>query len=361
MKRPSDILLRIPRFAYFLVKKPGFARKVASHHARATLGGAPLIRAIEYGVTYHCQAKCDKCSAAKMLDTTRPKLTRDQVRRLADDCHRLGTYEVNFTGGEPLLSDDLERLIPLFHPSTTFVGINTNGALLDRSRIRSLRDAGADLLKISLDSPVDCEHDASRRIDGLYDHVIDVLKMTREIRGIRAHICIVATPEVVQSGKVERTLDIVKQHDATLGIVFPAATGGWSRRHEVLLDSAARQDLAGIARDRAVFLQGNLGDGEFLCPCGTREIYISCYGDVIPCPFIQIAFGNVTEERFDTIYRRMAAWKNCERQDVCSSAEDPAFLERYVDTIADRPRNPVDFRDHPAWKGEDENPDSTRD
>jgi len=353
MKRPSDILLRIPRFAYFLVKKPGFARKVMDHHARASVRSEPMIRAIEYGVTYACQARCDKCSAHKMLDTSRDELTFDEVRLLADDCYRLGTYEVNFTGGEPLLSSELEQLIPLFHPSSTFVGINTNGALLDPARIRSLRDAGADLLKISLDSPVDCEHDASRGIEGLYDHVIDVLKMTREVRGIRAHICMVATPEAVRAGKVERTLELVKRHDATLGIVFPAATGGWSRRHEVLLDEASRQDLARIARDRAVFLQGNLGDGAFVCPCGTREIYISCYGDVIPCPFIQIAFGNVKDERFDAIYRRMAAWKSCERRDVCSSAEDPEFLKRYVDTIADNPRNPVDYRDHPAWAGED--------
>jgi len=353
MKRPADILLRIPRFAYFLVKKPGFSRKVMDHHLRAKVNGSPMIRAIEYGVTYTCQASCDKCSAAKMLDTSRDELSFEQVRLLADDCYRLGTYEVNFTGGEPLLSRDLEQLIPLFHPDSTFIGINTNGALLDQRRIRSLRDAGADLLKISLDSPVGCEHDDSRGIEGLYDHVIDVLKMTREIRGIRAHVCIVASRDVVQSGKLERSLELVKRHDATLGIIFPAATGGWSRRHEVLLDSASRASLARIAHDRAVFLQGNLGDGQFLCPCGTREIYISCYGDVIPCPFIQIAFGNVKQERFDTIFRRMAAWKSNERRDVCSSAEDPEFLERYVDSIADRPHNPVDFRDHPAWKDED--------
>ena len=354
MKRPLDILLRMPQFADFLVKKPGFSRKVMAHHARAKLSGEPLIRAIEYGVTYHCQARCDKCSAAKMLDTSREKLNDSQVRALADDCYRLGNYEVNFTGGEPLLDKNLEHLITMFHPESSFVGINTNGALLDRKRVLALRDAGADMLKISLDSPVGCEHDESRGIVGLYDNIVDVLKMVREIRGIKTHICMVATRDAVHSGHVSRTLELVKQHGSTMGIVFPSATGGWSNRHEVLLDKAGREDLERIARDRVVFLQGNLGGGEFQCPCGTREIYISCYGDVIPCPFIQIAFGNVKEERFDSIYRRMAAWKSCERRDVCSSAEDPEFVMKYVDPIADREHTPVDYRDHPAWDAKEE-------
>ncbi len=351
MKRPTDILRRIPKFAGFLVKKPRFARRVAEHHARERLLGGHWIRAIEYAATYRCQATCDKCSAVKMHDPARPRLDHDQIRALADDCHGLGTYEVNLTGGEPLLADDLEELVRLFHPEDTFIGINTNGALLDRSRIVSLRDAGVDLLKISIDSPDTGEHDESRGIPGLYEHILDVMRMTREVRGIRAHACIVATRDAVRTGKVARTLEQVKALDATLGIVFPSATGGWTRKHEVLLDEPGRRSLDAFAHDPNVFLQGNLGDEDFHCPCGTREIYISCYGDVIPCPFIQIAFGNVLEERFDAIYRRMAQWKSCERQDVCSSAEDPAFVDRYVDPMADRTHMPVDYRSHPAWKG----------
>ncbi len=348
MKKPSEILVRIPKFAEFLVKKPDFGRKVVDHHIRARFSRQPLIRAIEYGITYHCQATCDKCSAVKMLNPGRDVLTHGQVRDLADDCYRLGTYEANITGGEPLLARELEDLITYFHPGSTFIGLNTNGALLDRQRILSLREAGVDLLKISMDSPVGCEHDASRGIEGLHDHIIGVMRMVREIRGIRAHICMVATREAVDSGNVGRTLETCKQHDATMGIVFPAATGGWTRKHEVLLDTSQRTQLDRIGRDPDVFVQGNLGSGDFLCPCGTREIYISCYGDVIPCPFIQISFGNVADERFASIYRRMVSWKSTTRQDVCSSAEDPAFVSEFVDPMRDAEHTPVRYDEHPA-------------
>jgi len=351
MKRPWEILWRIPKFAGFLVKKPAFGARIVEHHLRERLFKQPMIRAIEYSVTFRCQASCDKCSAVKMLDDSRPMLTHDEVRQLGDDCFALGNYEANFTGGEPLLSRELEDFITYFHPGSTFVGINTNGALLDRKRILSLYEAGADMLKISLDSPVPEEHDESRGIPGLYNRIVDALRITREIRGIRCHLCVVATREMIETGKVDRVLALAKDNDATMGIVLPSAVGRWSSKHEILIERQHRAALQRIARDHDVFFQGNVGKTEFVCPCGTREIYITCYGDVIPCPFIQIGFGNVREERFRDIYYRMNGWKTAQGpRPECSAAEDPEFRARFVDPIADEKLTPVNYRDHPAWK-----------
>ena len=351
MKSPLEILYRIPRFSGYLIKKPALSLRILEHHARLALGQAPLIRAVEYAVTYDCQATCAKCSAVKMRDPVRPGLSHEQVRRLADDCFWLGTYEVNFTGGEPLLAPDLEQLVRLFHPASTFIGVNTNGKLLDRARLLSLRDAGVDLFKFSLDSPVPAEHDASRGIPGLFDHIVDMLAQIRTIRGVRGHLCMVATREAIQTGQVQQVLDLAKRHDATLGIVLPAAIGGWTRKHEVLLESQHRRLLDRFSTDPAVFLQGNVGQREFACPCGTTEVYLNCYGDVIPCPFIQISFGNVRQERFSAIYRRMASWKRCAgKSTVCASAEDPEFFSRFIQPLASCDDSPVPYQQHPAWR-----------
>ncbi len=352
MKSPFDIVRRVPRFSSFLLKKPRLPVKVLEHYARERLSQAPMIRAIEYAVTYDCQASCAKCSAVKMKDPGREKLTPAQLRQLGDDCFRLGNYEVNFTGGEPLLADDLEDIVTYFHPEASFVGVNTNGALLDRRRLVALRDAGVDVIKISLDSPVPEEHDASRGIDGLYHHIFDVLRQIREIRGLRGHLCMVTTREAVERGQVRQVLDLADAHDATMGLVFPASIGGWSRKHEVLLSEEHRRALQGFADEPRVFLQGNVGQKGFVCPCGTSEIYITCYGDVIPCPFIQIAFGNVGEEGFDAIYRRMSTWKTKNTDaTVCSSAEDRRFVKEYVAPIQACDVTPVRHDQHPAFQG----------
>ena len=133
-------------------------------------------------------------------------------------------------------------------------------------------------------------------------------------------------------------------------IVLPAAIGGWSRKHEVLLEPHHRESLETRGKDPAVFLQGNVGKGKFVCPCGVSEVYLTCYGDIIPCPFIQISFGNVREEPFEAIYRRMASWKKTEDKPMCSSAEDPQFRSRYVDPLTACQVTPVRYEEHPGWK-----------
>ncbi len=352
MKSPFDIVRRIPKFAGFLVKKPRLPAKVIDHYARSRLTGRPMIRAIEYAVTYDCQATCDKCSAIGMQDRGRSRLDLEELRRLGDACFRLGNYEANMTGGEPLLEDNLEAIVRCFHPEQTFIGVNTNGELLDRARLMSLRDAGVDLIKISLDSPDAAEHDASRGLPGLYEHIFEVLAVIREIRGLRGHLCTVTTREAIEEGKVRQVLDLANRNDATLGLVLPAAIGGWGRKHEVLLEDHHRQALQSLGDDPSVFLQGNVGKKKFVCPCGTSEIYITCYGDIIPCPFIQIAFGNVREDPFEEIYSRMANWKKTEDKPMCSSAEDPHFRSRYVDPLSACDIKPVRYEEHPEFEGE---------
>ncbi len=351
VKRPIDIIRRLPRFGGYLLKKPGFAWHAARQVARANLAGRHLLSAVEYAVTYDCQASCEKCSARKMRDSSRPRLTDDQLRRLGDDVFRLGNYEVNLTGGEPLLEPRLEQIVSFFHPSESFVGINTNGAALTPERIRSLAEVGVDLFKISLDSPRADEHDRSRGIPGLHRHIFEMLRVIHETPGVRGHLCMVTTREQVEAGQVAEALALAKRHHASFGMVFPSTAGGWLRRHEVLLEGRHREALAQIARDPDVFMQGNLGDGAFRCPCGTTEIYITCYGEVIPCPFIQVSFGNVAEESFTQIYHRMMNWSELRGDSArCRGAEDLAFIERYNDPLDQIQQLPVRYDRHPGIK-----------
>ncbi len=40
-----------------------------------------------------------------------------------------------------------------------------------------------------------------------------------------------------------------------------------------------------------------MGRNKIGCPAGMEKIYITPYGDVIPCPFIHIGFGNILAAR----------------------------------------------------------------
>ena len=350
-KSPMDVARRVPAFAVILARKPGIAATVAYNQYLEKVRKKNVIKALEVGVTYECQAICDKCSASNMLPkhgSKRDRLDREGFKRVADGARKLGCYEVNFTGGEPLLAPDLDEIIPLFHPKKTFMGLNTNGELLSKKRIKELRDVGIDLFKISLDSPVAAEHDESRGRPGLFEHVVEMLDVISDTWGVRGHLCTVATKDNVREGKVQGVLDLALKHDATVGVVFPSAVGGWKGK-DVSLGPAEHEIMRPIAEHPAVFYHGNLGSDGFRCPCGKDEIYITCYGDIMPCPFVQLSFGTVGNEGFQAAYDRMASHPEISRErTLCMGSEDAKFREMYLEPIEGRAVLPCHIDEHPS-------------
>jgi MoaA/NifB/PqqE/SkfB family radical SAM enzyme len=70
------------------------------------------------------------------------------------------------------------------------------------------------------------------------------------------------------------------------------------------------------------------------CPAGKESFYISPYGDVLGCPFIQISLGNVMEESLKTIHSRVIKNKYYGNyHPKCLIGEDHDFIERYSKLI----------------------------
>ena len=79
-----------------------------------------------------------------------------------------------------------------------------------------------------------------------------------------------------------------------------------------------------------------------------EKIYITPYGDVLPCPFIHISFGNVKQENLKDIVRRMRMNPYLEGYPkICVAAEDREFHKNVLSKIGVRPRGglPVDYRE----------------
>ena len=93
-----------------------------------------------------CNQNCAFC------DTRRPRERREVVApaalrsRLAD----AAADELVLTGGEPTLRRDLPAVVRIAKTRARTVVLETNGALLDAERLRALRDAGLDRLRVHL-------------------------------------------------------------------------------------------------------------------------------------------------------------------------------------------------------------------
>jgi MoaA/NifB/PqqE/SkfB family radical SAM enzyme len=129
---------------------------IAAHRrAREWRMLADGIRSMDHPVLAHiiptrrCNLACAYCN--EFDDFSKPVPAAEMLRRI-DLLAKLGTSIISFSGGEPLLHPELDRLIARIREHGCLVGMITNGFLLNTDRIRSLNRAGLDHLQISIDN-----------------------------------------------------------------------------------------------------------------------------------------------------------------------------------------------------------------
>ena len=119
-------------------------------------------------LTYRCTAKCAICSYWRNPSDPESELPLPRIREGLDKIHSYGCRAVNFTGGEPTLRRDLAEIVRSASELGMWTSLVTNGSLLTQQRVRELRDAGLDVLLVSLDSIHPEVHDRQRGVAGLH-------------------------------------------------------------------------------------------------------------------------------------------------------------------------------------------------
>ncbi|KXF49838.1 cyclic pyranopterin phosphate synthase MoaA [Rhodococcus sp. SC4] len=115
-----------------------------------------VARDLRVSITEKCTLRCTYCMPEEGLPPieSHALLTASEIVRLVDIAVRhLGIREVRFTGGEPLVRRDLEKIIAgcrKLHPKLP-LAMTTNAIGLDR-RAEGLANAGLDRVNISLDT-----------------------------------------------------------------------------------------------------------------------------------------------------------------------------------------------------------------
>src|SRR3990167_5645714 len=112
--------------------------------------------AIGWAVTRRCNYRCKYCAVWK---TSMAELGTKAICNVIDEMASLGVKEITFTGGEPLLRDDIGVIIDYAHQKNISVNLNSNGSLI-KKRISELKNLSA--LTLSLEGPEEI-HDSLRQ------------------------------------------------------------------------------------------------------------------------------------------------------------------------------------------------------
>ncbi|MFP3938197.1 MAG: radical SAM protein, partial [Phycisphaerae bacterium] len=143
--------------------------------------------------TRRCNLFCAHCYAA----STDPQaecsgeLSTDELRRLLDDIARFGSPVVLFSGGEPLLREDLFELIAHARAAGLRASISTNGTLIDAGAAQRLADAGAAYVGVSIDGLAET-NDAFRASEGAFQQALAGIRHCRDV-GLKAGLRLTMT------------------------------------------------------------------------------------------------------------------------------------------------------------------------
>lgn len=104
-------------------------------------------------VTYNCNAKCHYCQWGNSKTHGRVSQPDEYIYISTDTLKHLQTDRIVFSGGEPLLRQDLEKIIAHYKQTTVSSIVTiTNGFLLTQQRLESLVNAGLTGIAFSIDS-----------------------------------------------------------------------------------------------------------------------------------------------------------------------------------------------------------------
>ncbi|OGS21218.1 MAG: hypothetical protein A2252_05980 [Elusimicrobia bacterium RIFOXYA2_FULL_39_19] len=121
--------------------------KLGSRYINAKLFGKRVPLIVSWALTYRCNHKCVYCNLWKKEEK---ELTTQQVFGIIDELNLSGTQYISFTGGEPLVREDIGSIINYALSKNIKVRVNSNGSLVNE-KIDSLK--GIDKLNISLNGP----------------------------------------------------------------------------------------------------------------------------------------------------------------------------------------------------------------
>ena len=109
--------------------------------------GLPLWLLAE--LTYRCPLQCPYCSNPLDYAQHQTELSTEEWCDVFDQAREMGAVQLGFSGGEPLVRQDLEQLIKHAHSLGFYTNLITSGMGLNQQRIENLKNVGLDHIQVS--------------------------------------------------------------------------------------------------------------------------------------------------------------------------------------------------------------------
>jgi len=299
------------------------------------------------GITMRCPNKCIHCGAADIIAD--PELSLDEVNRVVDESIELGSYLISFDGGEPMLRHDLADMVRHVDKSRAIATSFSSGYGLTPEKAKELKAAGLYAVRISIDSPRQEEHERVRGRVGSYDDAMKGIDNALAA-GILTDMFVVVSPDNIDELEDFYTLAENKgMHEMSLYEII--AVGRWLDHEDETIGPNDVDRLGRFQKEKNKLRDGPritafpffMGPDMFGCFAGRRWVHITSGGDVLPCAYTPLKFGNIRDEPLKDIWKRMG--KTYRKTPPSCLMRDKEFRNRYIHSIPEGTPMPFDMVD----------------
>ncbi|MCB1490528.1 MAG: heme d1 biosynthesis radical SAM protein NirJ [Rhodobiaceae bacterium] len=282
-----------------------------------------------------CNLRCKHCYSISADVDFPGELSTDEVFTVMDDLKAFRVPVLILSGGEPLLRPDIYEISERAKRMGFYVGLSSNGALIDEAHADRIAATGYDYVGISLDG-IGKVHDAFRGQEGAFDASLAAVRLLRA-RGVKVGLRFTMTADNASNLAELLDLSVAEKVDKIyLSHLVYAGRGNKNRGTDAALETSRRAMDMLIARAWADVLSGsereyvtgnNDADSVYLlhwarrhCPenadhletlltrwggnaSGVNVANIDNLGNVHPDTFWwHYTIGNVKERRFSEIW-----------------------------------------------------------
>lgn len=288
------------------------------------------------GITMRCPNNCIHCGAS---DIRGQELPLSEIEDVIDQALDLGAYLISFDGGEPMMRKDLPQMVAHVDKQRAIATSFTSGYGLSESLARALKNADLYAVRVSLDSPYAEEHDRVRGRTGAYADAMDAITNALAAE-LLVDMFVVVSPDNIDDLDDFYSLALdLGVHEISLYEII--AVGRWLEHEEEVISSHDVSRLRNFQKKinsrsdgpRVTAFPYFMGPDLFGCFAGRRWVHVTSAGDVLPCAYTPLSFGNVCEESLGEIWKRIGEHRAYKGSAGYCMMRNPEFRARHIHSI----------------------------
>ena len=302
--------------------------------------GPPLWLLAE--LTYRCPLQCPYCSNPLDLQRESEELSTSDWIRVFEQSREMGAAQLGFSGGEPLVRQDLIELIRKGRELGYYSNLITSGIGLTEHKIADFREAGLDHIQVSFQAS---NEELNNWIAGSKKAFAQKLAMAREVKAQNYPMVLNFVTHRHNIDQIDKIIELCIELKADFVELATCKHYGWAwENRDQLLPSREQMERAEAVTNRyreQLAAEGNpmrlifvtpdyYEDYPVACMSGLGRVFLTVTpdGTALPCHSARILpmqFPNVKDFSIEDIWHRAESFNHFRgddwMQEPCKSCD----------------------------------------